>query len=623
MGEDELRARLLALEKAVDWLQRDLAQLRAGLARSAPAQAPPPAPPPAPRPVIEALPAAPQRPPPVPAKSSRPDFETLVGRYGMLGLATLLALAAVGTFVGWAIAHGLLGPVPRVVLGLAAAAGIGVFGLRLRRRERSFGDSLLGLSLATVHVCAWQAGPALHLVPPFAALAFSAVASVALAGFALLQEDEPLWCVGFGGAAVAPFVTSSGQGTAPMLTAYSAAVLIAGGSALGSRPWTIASRVYGAAAALFTFAIVSLPENQHSAELAVGLPFAAAGLGVLPFAHGEIVRPRLRTLGLIAAAAAVHAAAAPVVPRFVAAIAAALAGAAWLLLLEPVDCEPAGKVLDGFGEFEPSVPEWIDGAVVPASFLLAMNIALEISGDGARAFGLAAPLLVLSASRRPAGSLRNALALPAFGAALAAVLLAARSNHEVAAAALAGSSVLFMFLERAVPNRTWQWAPQIALAGAGLFALELLTVRPEYQYVPFLTAASAAALAVAVCWGLTAALTRNSATIAGAGIFAFLWVNQELAWAVSPATSTLLLVTWYAATGVGCVALGRARSAPKIRHAGLGLGIIAALLALKAAWGLPSTAARIGAYLVVSAFLLGIAWWYRKPGAQPDPERSP
>jgi len=39
----------------------------------------------------------------------------------------------------------------------------------LRRRERSFGDSLLGLSLAIVHVCAWQAGPALHLVPPFAA----------------------------------------------------------------------------------------------------------------------------------------------------------------------------------------------------------------------------------------------------------------------------------------------------------------------------------------------------------------------------------------------------------------------------------------------------------------------
>ena len=616
MSEDreELRARLLALEKAVDGLQRDLLQLRAGFTRGAPVQAPP-----APQPVIEAEP-APQRPPPAAVKPRRLDLETLVGRYGMLALATLLALAAVGTFVGWAIAHGLLGPVPRVVLGLAAAMGIAVFGVRLRSRERSFGDSLLGLSLAIVHVCAWQAGPALHLVPPFAALALSATASVALGGFALLQEDELLWCVGFGGAAVAPFVTSSGQGTAPMLAAYAAAVLIAGGSALGSRPWIIASRIYGAAAALFTVAIVALPERQHSAELAVGLPFAAAGLGVLPFAHGKVVRPRLRTLGLLAAAAALYAAAAPVVPHFTGALAAALAGVAWLALLELVDCEPAGTVLDGFGEVGAGVAEWIDGAAVPAAFLLALSIALEMSGYADRAFGLAAPLLVLSVSRRSPGPLRDALGLPAFCAAIAAVLLATRPHHEVAAAAMAGTSLLFMFLERAVPNRTWQWAPQIAFALAGLYALELVTVRPRYQYVPFLTGASAAALAVAVCCGLAASLTRTSAAIAGAGIFAFLWVNQELAWAVSPATSTLLLVTWYAATGVGCVAFGRARSARKIRHAGLGLGIIAALLALKAAWGLPSTAARISAYLVVSAFLLGIAWWYRKPGAQPGAE---
>src|SRR5438270_14071260 len=158
MSEDreELRARLLALEKAVDGLQRDLLQLRAGFTRGAPVQAPP-----APQPVIEAEP-APQRPPPAAVKPRRPDLETLIGRYGMLALATLLALAAVGTFVGWAIAHGWLGPAARVVLGLIAAAALAVWGLRLRKRERSFGDSILGLSLAATHVCAWAAGPSLH-----------------------------------------------------------------------------------------------------------------------------------------------------------------------------------------------------------------------------------------------------------------------------------------------------------------------------------------------------------------------------------------------------------------------------------------------------------------------------
>ncbi|HZX96216.1 MAG TPA: DUF2339 domain-containing protein, partial [Myxococcales bacterium] len=192
---DVLILRIAALEKAVDGLQRDLAEMRAPSGRE-PSFPPPPAA------VVEAEPA------PAPQRTPRIDLETLVGRYGMLALATLLALAAAGTFVGWAISRGLFGPPVRVALGLVAAAALGVWGLRLRRRERSFGDSVLGLSLAVTHVCAWAAGPSLHLVPPFVALALSAVASVALAGFALVEEDQPLWCVGFGGAAVAPFVTS-------------------------------------------------------------------------------------------------------------------------------------------------------------------------------------------------------------------------------------------------------------------------------------------------------------------------------------------------------------------------------------------------------------------------------
>src|SRR5437868_5208092 len=187
---EALTSRVQALENAVDGLQREIAELR-GLARRAPSPIPPlkasPAISPlvARAPIVQARPAAPPAPP-----EPRIDFETLVGRYGMLALATLLALAAVGTFVGWAVAHGWLGPAARVVLGLIAAAALAVWGLRLRKRERSFGDSILGLSLAAVHVCAWAAGPSLHLVPPVAALVLSAAASVALAGFALLEGDE-------------------------------------------------------------------------------------------------------------------------------------------------------------------------------------------------------------------------------------------------------------------------------------------------------------------------------------------------------------------------------------------------------------------------------------------------
>ncbi|MGZ6144221.1 MAG: hypothetical protein ACXWLM_12850, partial [Myxococcales bacterium] len=168
-----------------------------------------------------------------------------------------------------------------------------------------------------------------------------------------------------------------------------------------------------------------------------------------------------------------------------------------------------------------------------------------------------------------------------------------------------------------------RWAPMLALVLAGLAAVAAVTGRPSYEYVPFFTAQSAAALAVALGFVAVAWLSREGLARALAFVFAFCWIHQELAFAASPSTSTLLLVTWYAATGVGCVGFGRARGAPRLRHLGLVLGVIAAVLALKAAWGLPSTGARIGAYLVVSAFLLGIAWWYRQPGPAPTSPPRP
>src|SRR5258708_28283861 len=116
---EDFAARMIAMEKAVDWLQRDLAQLRQGPARAAP---PPPEPvlraSPAP-PVIEAL----RVPLPIPrSPPARLDLETLIGRYGMLAPATLLARAPVGTFGGWAVNPGRLCAGRRLVCGLRAAA---------------------------------------------------------------------------------------------------------------------------------------------------------------------------------------------------------------------------------------------------------------------------------------------------------------------------------------------------------------------------------------------------------------------------------------------------------------------------------------------------------------------
>ncbi|HEY9229082.1 MAG TPA: hypothetical protein VIP11_20695, partial [Gemmatimonadaceae bacterium] len=115
-----LDERLANAEAALVQLTRELAAIRAELGT---------------RPVGE--PIDPSRaagfPPRKPARPTRElrssDVERLLGRYGMLAIAVLAAVAAVGTFLSWAISQGYLtlGPTARVVLGLAFAGAIGIW----------------------------------------------------------------------------------------------------------------------------------------------------------------------------------------------------------------------------------------------------------------------------------------------------------------------------------------------------------------------------------------------------------------------------------------------------------------------------------------------------------------
>ena len=100
-------------------------------------------------------------------------------------------------------------------------------------------------------------------------------------------------------------------------------------------------------------------------------------------------------------------------------------------------------------------------------------------------------------------------------------------------------------------------------------------------------------------------------------MWVFVWWLIELVTAFSASASTLLLVTYFAATAVGCVATGRARRSSRLRQIGLGLALLSAGTALYGAHEYFDFGARIAAYLVTSAFLLGIAYWYRRPGAEP------
>jgi hypothetical protein len=573
------------------------------------------------------------------------DFERLLGRYGMLGIAVLAAAAAVGTFLSWAISHGYLTlpPRARIVVGLMFAAAIAVWGFRLRRAERSFGSSLLGLSLVIVLVCAYAAGPGLAVVPEWAAFTGAIGVSWALAVFARKETDEPLWCVAFGGAAIAPFVTSSGKGNVYGLAAYGASVLIAACFAVGHRAWAVAWRVFYAAAALLvvTTVLVSKAHALPGFLVAFTLPLVVATGGVLPFAPDSRKRAALRWLGALVALAAWWS---PNTPTTAGTVASALlVGAAlWLAIVDWLGVTEQSSLFVANRD-RVSLLDWIDAAAIPLTLCFRAASAIEPAESPWVSYGMGAAFFLWFAWRRPIGALRDAAVAGVLVLSCAALLDMRLEQPVGRVVALLALSLVALALHRERPSTTWVLgAALVLLSAAGVVAFALVT-RPAYTYPPFATEASLAALCVTIALGLivryrgllveatesvmpppsgaTAESERESRrriVIVSPWAWTFLWCYLELSMAFSRSTSTLLLVVYFAATAVAGVAVGHTRQSAGTRKVGLALALLAAATAVYGATSYFEVGVRVLAYLVTSAFLLGIAYWYRRPGQVQD-----
>jgi hypothetical protein len=209
----------------------------------------------------------------------------------------------------------------------------------------------------------------------------------------------------------------------------------------------------------------------------------------------------------------------------------------------------------------------------------------------------------------------------------AAVLLALSPRPVAAAIGLAAHGAAWAFFAARERSRLTLVPAATSVALAAWWAAVLLDQRPRYAYVPFLTTASLAALAaVLAVAALGAAVARGAwrhplplknprgAAVALTAAVAFLWGNAELAYAFSPDLATFLLIGYYAATGVAAILVGRRRTLAGARRVGLALAVFAALKALAQASGLSSVALRVGSYLLVGLFLLGVAYLYRATG---------
>ena len=111
----------------------------------------------------------------------------------------------------------------------------------------------------------------------------------------------------------------------------------------------------------------------------------------------------------------------------------------------------------------------------------------------------------------------------------------------------------------------------------------------------------------------------SASTVAWVAVAAacFLCWRAELARAYSADAATFLLIVYYAACGVLVLWRGRAVGSQHLRQTGLALSLWAAFVALAGASGVQQIALRVGSYLGVGGFLLGVAWWYRE-GQEPE-----
>jgi uncharacterized membrane protein len=538
------------------------------------------------------------------------DLEEIVGRYGTIALATLALLAGMGAFLTWAIAHGLLGPTPRVILGALGAAAVGGIGWWLRARGTArFGNTLLALSLALLHVDLWAAGPRLHVIPSSIALVIVAVASVALATLALQTAEEPLFCVGLGGALLAPFVTSTGGGSAATLAAFGWVVIAGAIAAIDTRRWRLAIAITGAGCLVYAVAAQGLlrtsspwPERTIPvlfalacawAALAWGVPAVRARLaiGFLVVAAGALLgshlsewrTPLLVTLGLagtITSLAAPRRGMTPAQWRL----------AAYVLL-------PLGFLVATLTRIEHA--DSLLGALVALLwFILACGAALIDEDD------------------------RELHSITACAASAIAILLPLVHHPAWCIAALAAHASLWSVAMRERDYAGLVFPIVAVVTLASLWSYALILDRPAYRYAPFLTSPSYAALASTLAiWIFSRCalrLTRVNLEILTAlpVLVAFVWIRAELAHAFSHDISVFLLIVFYALAGIAAIFYGRRRLYTPARAVGLALACYAALKALIHAWSLSAIALRVGACLLAGAFIALVAYWYRGEGGE-------
>jgi len=171
-----------------------------------PASPPPGAPPPSPAGVP---PRGPFTPPPAAIEGG---LERWIGVRGAAALGALILVLAGFYFFQYSIAHNLIGPVMRVVLGtLVGIAAIGLSEWPLRKRSPVLSNALAGAGIAILYITFWAAHGVFHLVHVSVAGGLFVLVTATCAMLAIRRDAISIAALGLLGGFATPIALSTGQ----------------------------------------------------------------------------------------------------------------------------------------------------------------------------------------------------------------------------------------------------------------------------------------------------------------------------------------------------------------------------------------------------------------------------
>jgi uncharacterized membrane protein len=239
--EARLAADLASLSARVEWLERQLAELRG----QSPAKLPEITPPPLTNFPAEAFPAviaaAGSPPPPNFAKhlhETKGSLENRIGSQFFSRIGIVALLVATTLFLKWAIDNHWIGPLGRVLAGLVAGAAIVVWSERFRRKGfNAFSYSLKAIGSGALYLSLWAAFQLYHLLPAGAALGAMILVTAWNAYMAWSQNSEILAAYAIAGGFATPLLLSTGGNHEIFLFVYVLAIDIATVALVRLKSW--------------------------------------------------------------------------------------------------------------------------------------------------------------------------------------------------------------------------------------------------------------------------------------------------------------------------------------------------------------------------------------------------